>query len=82
MKILRKLLVLLFVILTLCSACLPAYAATADCPPEIAAEGEGEGIEPRADVIVIKYRVKNGVYQFRRWNETQGYWVDPEWMDM
>lgn len=39
-----------------------------------------ESISPRADVIVIKYRVYNGYLQFRRWNETWGYWVDPMWM--
>lgn len=37
-------------------------------------------ISPRADVIVVKFRVYNGVLQFRRWNETWGYWVDPYWM--
>ena len=80
MKTLRKLFVLFFVVLVLCSACLPAYAAAADVPPETISE-ENEGIEPRADVIVIKYRIYDGVYQYRRWNETQGYWVDPYWID-
>lgn len=37
---------------------------------------------PRADVIVTKYRVSNGIPQYRRWNETQGYWVDPYWIDL
>ena len=81
MKALRKLFVLFFIILVLCSACLPAYAAVADIPPATTAE-EGEGIEPRADVIVFKYRIYNGVYQYRRWNETKGYWVDPYWIDV
>lgn len=36
----------------------------------------------RADVIVTKYRLNNGVVQYRRWNETQGYWVDPEWINL
>ena len=35
-----------------------------------------------ADVIVYKYRVNNGKYQYRRWNETRGYWVDPYWIDV
>ena len=38
-------------------------------------------ISPRADVIVVKFRVYNVVLQFRRWNETWGYWVDPYWMN-
>ena len=37
-------------------------------------------ISPRVDVIVMKYRVYNGVLQCRRWNETWGYWVDPFWI--
>ena len=36
----------------------------------------------RADVIVKKYRVSNGVLQYRRWNETRGYWVDKKWITM
>ena len=39
-----------------------------------------EGIVPYADVIVTKYRVKNGQVQYRRWNETKGYWVDSDWI--
>ena len=41
-------------------------------------------IEPRLDVIVTKYRINptTGHMQYRRWNETWGYWVDPEWIDM
>ena len=36
----------------------------------------------RADVIVKKYRVFNGVLQYRRWNETRGYWVNKKWITM
>lgn len=39
-------------------------------------------VAPRADVIVRKYRKYNDVLQYRRWNETRGYWVDPEWINM
>lgn len=39
-----------------------------------------EGIVPYADVIVTKFRVVNGVTQYRRWNETKGYWVDSDWI--
>ena len=38
--------------------------------------------EPKADVIVVKFRTHNGVPQYRRWNETQGCWVDPDWIDV
>lgn len=40
------------------------------------------GIMPLADVIVIKTRICQGRYQYRRWNETRGYWVDPYWIDI
>ncbi|WNX83501.1 hypothetical protein RWV98_12905 [Agathobaculum sp. NTUH-O15-33] len=36
----------------------------------------------RADVIVYKTRIHEGRQQYRRWNETRGYWVDPEWIDL
>lgn len=42
----------------------------------------GNDIMPLADVIVVKVRYYNGKYQYRRWNETQGYWVDPYWIDL
>lgn len=45
-------------------------------------DSDDAGIMPYADSIVTKYRIYNGVLQYRRWNETQGYWVDPYWIDM
>ena len=39
-------------------------------------------ITPKADVIVTKYRDYHGVLQYRRWNETRGFWVDKEWITM
>lgn len=40
------------------------------------------GIMPLADEIIIKGRIYQGKYQIRRWNATQGYWVDPYWIDV
>lgn len=40
------------------------------------------GIVPYADVIVTKFRILNGVNQYRRWNETRGRWEDPYWIDL
>lgn len=37
-------------------------------------------ITPYADVIVKYYRMYDGLVQYRRWNETRGYWVDPYWI--
>ena len=42
---------------------------------EIAQDVEGR----IADEIIMKYRYLNGHLQCRRWNATQGYWVDPYW---
>lgn len=39
------------------------------------------GIMPLSDVIVMKLRTYNGRLQYRRWNETQGYRVDPYLID-
>lgn len=40
------------------------------------------GIMPLADEIITKVRVNNGKLQYRRWNATRGYWVDPDWIDL
>lgn len=39
-------------------------------------------VMPLADVIITKYRVYGGKWQYRRWNDTKGIWVDPKWIDM
>ena len=54
-----------------------AYTITASAP-SISIDAE----IARADVIVMKLRYKGDVLQCRRWNETQGCWVDPYWMDV
>ena len=35
----------------------------------------------KADVIIYKTRIINGVRQYRRWNETKQCWVDPYWIN-
>ncbi len=35
-----------------------------------------------ADKIVVKYREYYGKLQYRRWNETKGYWVDSHWINV
>lgn len=39
-----------------------------------------EDITPYADKIETKYRMKNGLLQYRRWNVTKGCWVDSDWI--
>ena len=56
-----------------------AFAANVPSVPTSGGESE---IVPYADVIVYKYRIANGRKQYRRWNETRGYWVDPYWIDI
>ena len=41
-----------------------------------------EGVNPCADDIVIYYRIYKGRRQKRRWNRTQGEWVDKKWIDL
>lgn len=58
-------------------------AFAADIPPMAISQSTSEStIAPCADVIVYKYRIYNGKQQYRRWNETRGYWVDPYWIDL
>ena len=57
-------------------------AFAADIPQAPTPQNSSEcTIMPCADVIVYKYRFESGKYQYRRWNETRGYWVDPYWID-
>lgn len=62
------------------------FGYAADLPvtemPVYADAGSESGIMPYADVIVYKHRLLNGKPQYRRWNETRGYWVDPYWIDL
>ena len=53
----------------------------ANSPPVPTSCGESE-IMPYADVIIYRYRISNGKRQYRRWNKTRGYWVDPYWLDV
>lgn len=32
--------------------------------------------------IIKKYRMHNGIPQYRRWNITTGKWVDPYWINL
>ena len=34
------------------------------------------------DIIVTKYRTYKGKAQYRNWNETQGCWVEDDWITM
>ena len=55
-------------------------AAEVSSVPEVATEDST--IMPTADVIEVKYRIKDGKLQYRRWNATRGYWVDSTWKNV
>lgn len=62
------------------------YSATAVesfvSPPSVSCSAD-QGIVPfTKDKIVTKYRTHNGTRQYRRWNETRGYWVDSDWVNV
>lgn len=40
------------------------------------------GVAPYSDEIVMKFRVHNNKVQYRRWNQTRGYWVDKDWITL
>lgn len=70
MKKLKQLLLLSTLTLSLTSV-FPVYAAE---NPDIELCSE--------DHIEYKYRVYNGVLQYRRWNATKGYWIDATWLNV
>ena len=85
MKKLKSLILLAFTAMMLTGA---AAVQAAEIPEqttvpagEIVSTNDAE-IEPRADVIVAKFRYDpvTGKAQYRRWNETKGCWVDPKWI--
>ena len=78
MKKTRKIAAVLFSAAIAASALSTAAQAAPLEPP--AAQSVDVGIQPCAVVIVTKYRAYQGLFQKRRWNETRGYWVDPEWI--
>ena len=81
----RKRILMALLISSLMVSTLPiSYAAnfSSVVPPIYASNHDESSITPHADVIVYKYRLLNGKQQYRRWNETRGYWVDPYWIDL
>lgn len=37
--------------------------------------------ETYADDIKTKFRIHNGILQYRHWNCTKGIWVEPYWIN-
>ena len=57
-------------------------AEEVDFGPGIVEIVDDDNISTCADQITIVYRVHNGRRQKRRWNLTQGEWVDKKWIDL
>ena len=80
----KRILMALFLSCFMVSMLPVSYASgysLAEVPTCIGNSGDSS-IVPFADVIVYKYRLLNGKQQYRRWNATRGYWVDPYWIDL
>lgn len=79
----KKLIVVLALALMISGSVLSASAEEVSAVENQVVEQSGENsgtIAPMADKIVTKFRVYNGKYQYRHWNETRGYWVEPDWI--
>lgn len=58
-------------------------AAEVESEVQVQSEQSNIGIAPCADEIVTKFRLIDGKkLQYRRWNQTRGYWVDKKWIDL
>lgn len=58
-------------------------AAEVESEVQVQSEQSDIGIAPYADEIVTKFRLIDGKkLQYRRWNQTRGYWVDKKWIDL
>lgn len=74
----KKLIVVLALALMISGSVLSASAVENQVVEQ--SSENGGTIVPIADEIVTKFRVYNGKYQYRHWNETYGYWVEPDWI--
>mgnify|MGYP000313447463 CR=1 FL=1 len=75
-----------FLSLLMCFAVSFSLASTTVSASESASSfqksSSSQVITPYADVIVKIYRRYDNKLQYRRWNETRGYWVDSDWTDV
>lgn len=80
----KKLIVVFTLALMMSGAMLSASAEEAEIVEDTTIVTQsvenGRVIAPMADKIVTKFRIYNGKHQYRHWNETRGYWVEPDWI--
>lgn len=82
MKRVKKILSIFCLAAVLTSGAITASAATpAETPASPAAVINP--VSPCSDEIETIYRATtDGRVQYRRWNATRGYWVDPYWITL
>ncbi len=85
MKKFKRILSIFCLAAILTSGAATASAATPTKLPEVPvtiAANPGIAV-PYSDVIETIIRATDdGRIQYRRWNATRGYWVDPYWIDL
>lgn len=77
----KKILSLIIMMLICIGMAIPANAQGFTDTAEITLD-TNTVISTFADKIEVKYRLYNGKRQYRRWNVTRGYWVDPYWINL
>lgn len=84
MKKMGRILSAFFIVAILVSGTVSASAAPEKSQEiSVAAISPSDAASPRSDVIEVKLRATDdGRIQYRRWNATRGYWMDPCWIDL
>jgi uncharacterized membrane protein len=80
----KKLIVVLTLAMMISGSVLSASAEEVSVTEETIAveqiDGSSGTIVPVADQIIVKFRIYQGKKQYRHWNQTHGYWVEPDWI--
>lgn len=78
----------LLIAAAICASLFVVMPMTNVSAAEVDAEAQGQsaqsdiGVAPCADEIVTKFRINKDKVQYRRWNQTRGYWVDKKWINL
>lgn len=79
----KFLLSLLAAVMLMSGFCATALAAEPEVPDVGITSSSEEGIQPYSDIIETKIRkTADGRLQYRHWNATRGYWIEPDWIDI
>lgn len=79
----RKLIICSLLLTMLLPSTVDAATATPSCTvSDVSVIDMNEDVNPCADIIETKYRIKDGKIQYRRWNCSRLCWVDSDWIDL